>query len=77
MAASNKLLGNFQLVGIPPAPRGVPQVEVLFDIDANGIINVSAIDKGTQKKQNVVINSSGGLSKEEIEQMSKDAELNL
>jgi len=77
MAASNKLLGNFQLVGIPPAPRGVPQVEVLFDIDANGIINVSAIDKGTQKKQNVVINSSGGLSKEEIERMSKDAELNL
>jgi len=77
MAASNKLLGNFQLVGIPPAPRGVPQIEVLFDIDANGIINVSASDKGTQKQQNIVIQSSGGLSKEEIEKMSKDAELNF
>ena len=63
MAADNKLLGQFQLVGIPPAPRGVPQVEVTFDIDANGIVNVSARDKGTGKEQSIVIQSSGGLSK--------------
>merc|ERR1712179_63454 len=70
MAADNKLLGQFQLVGIPPAPRGVPQVEVTFDIDANGIVNVSARDKGTGKEQSIVIQSSGGLSKDEIENMS-------
>ena len=69
IAMSNKLLGNFQLVGIPPAPRGTPQIEVLFDIDANGIINVSAKDKSTSKQQNIVIQSSGGLSKEEIEKI--------
>ena len=63
MAADNKILGQFQLVGIPPAPRGVPQVEVTFDIDANGIVNVSARDKGTGKEQQIVIQSSGGLSK--------------
>jgi len=63
MAADNKLLGQFQLIGIPPAPRGVPQVEVTFDIDANGIVNVSARDKGTGKEQQIVIQSSGGLSK--------------
>ena len=63
MAADNKLLGQFQLVGIPPAPRGVPQVEVTFDIDANGIVNVHARDKGTGKEQQIVIQSSGGLSK--------------
>ena len=63
MAADNKLLGQFQLVGIPPAPRGVPQIEVTFDIDANGIVNVSARDKGTGKEQQIVIQSSGGLSK--------------
>merc|ERR1719323_985687 len=74
MAADNKLLGQFQLVGIPPAPRGVPQVEVTFDIDANGIVNVSARDKGTGKEQQIVIQSSGGLSKDEIENMVRDAE---
>merc|ERR1712241_562731 len=74
MAADNKLLGQFQLVGIPPAPRGVPQVEVTFDIDANGIVNVSARDKGTGKEQQIVIQSSGGLSKDEIENMVKNAE---
>jgi len=74
MAASNKLLGQFQLVGIPPAPRGVPQVEVTFDIDANGIVNVSARDKGTGKEQQIVIQSSGGLSKDAIENMVRDAE---
>ena len=63
MARDNKLLGQFQLVGIPPAPRGVPQVEVTFDIDANGIVNVHARDKGTGKEQQIVIQSSGGLSK--------------
>ena len=63
MAADNKLLGQFQLVGIPPAPRGVPQIEVTFDIDANGIVNVHARDKGTGKEQQIVIQSSGGLSK--------------
>ncbi|XP_046333456.1 stress-70 protein, mitochondrial-like [Haliotis rufescens] len=74
MAANNKLLGQFSLVGIPPAPRGVPQVEVTFDIDANGIVNVSARDKGTGKEQQIVIQSSGGLSKEDIENMVRNAE---
>nr|AIR72269.1 Hsp70D [Euphausia crystallorophias] len=74
MAADNKVLGQFSLIGIPPAPRGVPQVEVTFDIDANGIVHVSARDKGTGKEQQVVIQSSGGLSKEEIENMIKKAE---
>lgn len=74
MAADNKMLGQFQLVGIPPAPRGVPQIEVTFDIDANGIVNVSAKDKGTGKEQQVVIQSSGGLSKDEIENMIKRSE---
>jgi len=74
MASDNKLLGQFQLVGIPPAPRGVPQVEVTFDIDANGIVNVSARDKGTGKEQQIVIQSSGGLSKDEIENMVREAE---
>lgn len=75
MASDNKLLGQFTLVGIPPAPRGVPQVEVTFDIDANGIVNVSARDKGTGKEQQIVIQSSGGLSKDEIENMVRNAEL--
>lgn len=74
MAADNKMLGQFQLVGIPPAPRGVPQVEVTFDIDANGIVNVSARDKGTGKEQQIVIQSSGGLSKDEIENMVREGE---
>lgn len=74
MAANNKLLGQFSLVGIPPAPRGVPQIEVTFDIDANGIVHVSARDKGTGKEQQIVIQSSGGLSKDEIENMVKNAE---
>ena len=74
MAADNKLLGQFQLVGIPPAPRGVPQVEVTFDIDANGIVNVHARDKGTGKEQQIVIQSSGGLSKDDIENMVREAE---
>jgi molecular chaperone DnaK len=74
MAADNKLLGQFDLVGIPPAPRGVPQIEVTFDIDANGIVNVSAKDKGTGKEQQIRIQASGGLSDTDIEQMVKDAE---
>ncbi|MCW2310072.1 molecular chaperone DnaK [Rhodobium gokarnense] len=74
MAADNKILGQFDLVGIPPAPRGVPQVEVTFDIDANGIVNVSAKDKGTGKEQQIRIQASGGLSDSDIEQMVKDAE---
>ncbi|KAF4520707.1 hypothetical protein B566_EDAN012494, partial [Ephemera danica] len=74
MAADNKLLGQFTLIGIPPAPRGVPQIEVTFDIDANGIVHVSARDKGTGKEQQIVIQSSGGLSKDEIENMVKRAE---
>jgi len=74
MAADNKLLGVFQLVGIPPAPRGVPQVEVTFDIDANGIINVSARDKATNNEQKITITSSSGLSKDEVEKMARDAE---
>ncbi|MFN9296711.1 MAG: molecular chaperone DnaK [Acidobacteriota bacterium] len=76
MAKDNRLLGVFQLVGIPPAPRGVPQIEVTFDIDANGILNVSAKDKGTQNEQKITITSSSGLSTEEVEKMAKDAELN-
>jgi len=76
MAIDNKLLGNFDLVGIPPAPKGVPQIEVSFDIDSNGIVKVSAKDKGTGKEQQIQINSSGGLSDEEIQKMVKDAELN-
>ncbi len=74
MAADNKLLGQFDLVGIPPAPRGVPQIEVTFDIDANGIVNVSAKDKGTGKEQQIRIQASGGLSDADIEQMVQDAE---
>uniref|UniRef100_A0A8V0Y005 Stress-70 protein, mitochondrial n=1 Tax=Gallus gallus TaxID=9031 RepID=A0A8V0Y005_CHICK len=74
MASDNKLLGQFTLVGIPPAPRGVPQIEVTFDIDANGIVHVSAKDKGTGREQQIVIQSSGGLSKDEIENMVKNAE---
>jgi len=76
MAADNKLLGQFDLVGLPPAPRGTPQIEVSFDIDADGILNVSAKDKGTGKEQNIVIQSSGGLSDEDIENMVRDAEAN-
>merc|ERR1719392_310634 len=74
MAAANKILGQFQLIGIPPAPRGVPQIEVSFDIDANGIVHVSARDKGTGREQQIVIQSSGGLSKDDIENMVKQAE---
>lgn len=74
MALDNKMLGQFQLVGIPPAPRGVPQIEVTFDIDANGIVNVSAKDKGTGREQQIVIQSSGGLSKDDIENMINQAE---
>lgn len=76
MAADNKSLGEFDLVGIPPAPRGVPQIEVSFDIDADGILNVSAKDKGTGKEQSIVIQSSGGLSEADIEKMVSDAEQN-
>ncbi|MGX5800865.1 molecular chaperone DnaK [Bradyrhizobium sp. Arg314] len=76
MAADNKLLGQFDLVGIPPAPRGVPQIEVTFDIDANGIVNVSAKDKGTGKEHQIRIQASGGLSDADIEKMVKDAEAN-
>ena len=76
MAADNKILGNFELVGIAPAPRGMPQIEVTFDIDANGIVNVSAKDKGTGKEQKIQIQASGGLSDEEINKMVKDAEAN-
>ncbi|KAK9038660.1 hypothetical protein V6N11_023516 [Hibiscus sabdariffa] len=75
MAADNKILGEFDLVGIPPAPRGLPQIEVTFDIDANGIVTVSAKDKATGKEQNITIRSSGGLSDDEIEKMVKEAEL--
>jgi len=67
-------MGNFDLVGIPPSPRGIPQIEVTFDIDANGIVNVSAQDKSTGKSQSIVIQSSGGLSKDQIEKMLKEAE---
>ena len=76
MAADNKQLGQFDLVGIPPAPRGMPQIEVAFDIDANGIVSVSAKDKGTGKEQKITIQASGGLSDDDIEKMIKDAEAN-
>ena len=76
MAADNKQLGNFELVGIPPAPRGTPQIEVTFDIDANGIVSVSAKDKGTGKEQKIQIQASGGLTDEEIQKMVKEAEAN-
>jgi molecular chaperone DnaK len=76
MASDNKMLGNFELVGIAPAARGVPQIEVTFDIDANGIVNVSAKDKGTGKEQKIQIQASGGLSDDEIEKMVKEAEVN-
>jgi molecular chaperone DnaK len=75
MAANNKTLGRFELVGIPPAPRGVPQIEVTFDIDANGIVNVSAKDKATGKEQSIQITASSGLNKDEIDQLIKDAEM--
>src|SRR5699024_9842800 len=76
MAADNKTLGRFQLTDIPAAPRGVPQIEVSFDIDANGIVNVRAKDMGTNKEQSITIKSSSGLSDDEIDQMVKDAEEN-
>ena len=74
MARDNRTLGKFHLVGIPPAPRGIPQIEVTFDIDANGIVNVSAKDLGTGKEQQITITSSSGLTDREIDQMVKDAE---
>merc|ERR1719277_1254397 len=74
MAADNKLLGQFDLVGLPPAPRGVPQIEVSFDIDANGVVNVGAVDKSTGKKQSVTVRTSGGLSDADIEKMVQEAE---
>jgi molecular chaperone DnaK (HSP70) len=74
MASDNTILGQFDLVGIPPAPRGVPQIEVTFDIDANGLVNVTARDKATGKEQRISIQSSGGLSKDQIEKMIKDSE---
>jgi molecular chaperone DnaK len=76
MASDNKLLGQFDLVGIPPAPRGMPQVEVTFDIDANGIVNVSARDKATAKEQSIRIQANGGLSESDIDKMVKEAEAN-
>ena len=76
MAADNKMLGMFNLENIPPAPRGVPQIEVTFDIDANGIVSVKAKDKGTGKEQQITIQASGGLSDDDIEKMIKDAEAN-
>merc|ERR1711869_142298 len=76
MATDNKTIGRFHLDGIPPSPRGVPQIEVAFDIDANGIINVKAIDKATNKEQSIRIEASSGLSEEEIEKMKKEAEAN-
>ncbi len=75
MAGDNRTLGRFHLDGIPPAPRGIPQIEVSFDIDANGILNVSAKDKGTGREQKITITASSGLSKEEIEKMRKEAEV--
>jgi len=75
MASDNKMLGEFELVGLPPAPRGMPQIEVTFDIDANGIVTVSAKDKSTGKEQQITIKSSGGLSDDEIQKMVKEAEL--
>merc|ERR1711981_1259435 len=74
MAADNKLLGQFDLVSLPPAPRGVPQIEVAFDIAANGTVNVSAVDKSTGKKQSVTVRTSGGLSDADIERMVQEAE---
>ena len=74
MANGNRTLGKFHLDGIPPAPRGLPQIEVTFDIDANGILNVTAKDNATQKDQKITITSSSGLSKEEVERMAKDAD---
>ena len=74
MARDNRMLGVFQLIGIPPAPRGIPQIEVTFDIDANGILNVTAKDKATNNEQKITITSSSGLSKEEVDKMAKDAE---
>jgi molecular chaperone DnaK len=74
MATDNRTLGKFHLVGIPPAPRGMPQVEVTFDLDANGIVNVSAKDMGTGREQKITITASSGLAKEEIDRMMKDAE---
>ena len=76
MAADDKTLGRFELVGIPPAPRGVPQIEVSFDIDANGIVHVSAKDLGTGKQQQIRITASSGLAEDEIQRMVKDAEAN-
>src|SRR5206468_12709327 len=75
LAKDNRLLGVFQLANIPPAPRGVPQVEVTFDIDANGILNVTAKDKATNNEQKITITSSSGLSKEEVEKMAQDAKM--
>ena len=75
MSRDNKNLGTFKLDGIPPAPRGTPQIEVTFDIDANGILHVSAKDLGTGKEQKITIQGSSGLSKDEVEKMTKDAEL--
>jgi molecular chaperone DnaK len=74
-AASNRTLGRFNLDGIPPAPRGVPQIEVIFDIDANGILNVSAVDKATERKQHITITASSGLNDSEIDRMVRDAEV--
>jgi molecular chaperone DnaK len=76
MAKDNRTIGKFHLSDLPPAQRGVPQIEVIFDIDANGIINVSAVDKATNKQQSIRIEASSGLSKEEIERMKKEAEMN-
>jgi molecular chaperone DnaK len=76
MAKDNKSLGRFHLQGIPPAPARVPQIEVTFDIDANGILNVSAVDKGTNQRQSITISGSGNLSREEIDRMMKEAEAN-
>jgi molecular chaperone DnaK len=77
MAAGNRTLGKFQLTGIPPAPRGVPQIEVSFDLDANGIVNVSARDRGTGRSQAITITSSSGLAKDEVERMVKDAQAHV
>jgi len=76
MSHDNKVLGTFRLDGIPPAPRGAPQIEVTFDIDANGILHVSAKDLGTGREQKITIQGSSGLSKDEVEKMTKEAELN-
>jgi molecular chaperone DnaK len=77
MARDNRTLGKFQLIGLPPAPRGIPQIEVTFDIDANGIVNVTAKDLGTGKQQAITITASSGLSKDEVERMTKDADAHL